>query len=98
MRLEWDPEKNRANSEKHGVSFEEASELFSGDLDFLDIYDEAHSGMEDRFIAIGPIKRGVVVVVYTERQDDVIRVISARMATPRERQSLDEYWRGHDER
>ena len=39
---------------------------------------------EDRFIAVGPIRRGIVVVVFTERQDDVIRMISARIATGRE--------------
>ena len=40
MRFEWDPEKARANLEKHGVSFEEAKALFSSEADYLEIYDE----------------------------------------------------------
>ena len=42
--------------------------------------------MEERFIAIGPIRRGIVLVVWTEPGDDVIRIISARLATPHERE------------
>jgi uncharacterized DUF497 family protein len=52
----------------------------------LEIYDEEHSNEEDRFIAVGPIKRGVIVVAYTERDDDVLRLLSARRATRKERQ------------
>lgn len=83
MRFEWDADKAAANLDKHGSSFEEASELLRGDDDWLEVFDD--SGHEDdRFIAIGLIARGVVVVVYTEQIEDVIRIISARMATPRE--------------
>lgn len=46
---------------------------------------------EDRFIAIGPIARGIVVVVYTERDEGVVRIIGARMATGHER----ELYRSH---
>ena len=84
MRFEWDPDKDRANREKHGISFEEASELLESVNDFLEIYDEAHAGDEERFIAIGPIRNRMVVVYYTERADDVIRIISARRATKNE--------------
>ena len=83
MELEWDPEKDKVNRDRHGISFEESAELFAGD-EYLEIYDEEHSSEEDRFIAVGPIRRGIVLVVFTERQDDVIRIISARMATGRE--------------
>jgi len=62
-----------------------------GDQDYLVIYDEEHSEDEDRFIAIGPLGRGVVVVVHTEPGDDVIRIISARMATRAEEQLFYEY-------
>jgi uncharacterized DUF497 family protein len=81
MRFEWDPTKDRANQEKHGLSFNEASALFESDVDYLEIYDGTHSEDEERFIAIGPIDRGIVVVVYTERIDDVTRIISARPAS-----------------
>jgi uncharacterized DUF497 family protein len=49
------------------------------------LFDEAHSVDEERFIAIGPISRGVVLVVWTEQDEDTIRIISARRATKRER-------------
>ena len=94
MRFEWDPQKNVANQAKHGVSFEEASELFSSDSDYLEVYDAEHSFDEDRFIAIGTTSAGVLVVAYTERREDVIRIVSARRATKAERMRLEDYWRG----
>lgn len=84
VRLEWDDAKNLANQNKHGVSFDEASQLFAEDVECLEIFDELHSDDEDRFISIGPISRGLVLVVWTQRVDDVIRIISARWATKRE--------------
>ena len=93
MQFDWDPEKDKANVQKHGLSFKEASELLEGDADYLEIYDEEHSDEEDRFIAVGPIERGLVVVVYTEREDEVLRIVSARMATKNERQRFEDYER-----
>jgi uncharacterized DUF497 family protein len=81
VKIEWDERKALANRRKHGVSFEEASELFTKDTNYLEIYDDAHSQTEDRFIAIGPIARGLVLVAWTEQYEDVIRIISARWAT-----------------
>lgn len=54
-------------------------------------WDDAHSQVEDRFIAIGEIDRGIVVVVYTEREDDLIRIIGARFATKREQERYREH-------
>lgn len=85
MKVTWDETKNLANRIKHGVSFEEASALFSSGGDYLEIFDEAHSDEEERFIAIGPIRRGVVLVMWTEAEEDTTRIISARWATKRER-------------
>ena len=84
MRFEWDPAKDRANQRKHGVSFEEATEVFDDDARRLDIFDHEHSDLEERFISIGPVRRGLVLVVWTERDEDLIRIISARWTTPRE--------------
>ena len=84
MRFEWAPEKDRANVKKHGLSFGEATTLFTGAEEYLEIYDEKHSDDEDRFIAIGPITRGIIVVVYTERTEDLIRIIGARLASKKE--------------
>ena len=91
MRFEWDPAKEDANRRKHGISFGEATKLFTGRTDYVEIYDEAHSDRENRFIAVGRIKRGVVVVVYVEREEDVLRILSARMATRQERKRFEDY-------
>lgn len=85
MQFAWDEAKNRENQQKHQVSFEEASELFRSGDDYLEIFDEQHSAFEDRFIAIGPIRRGLILVVWTERDEDTIRIISARWAEDAER-------------
>lgn len=63
MEVEWDEAKNLANQRTHGIAFEEAAELFTSGIDYLEIFDEAHSDTEDRFIAVGPIRRGLVVIV-----------------------------------
>jgi len=63
MKFEWDPEKNRANQSKHGVSFEDAVRVFDADEEALELFDEGHSDFEDRFITIGPIEDGLALVV-----------------------------------
>lgn len=65
--------------------------LFRSGQDYLEIFDVAHSQEEDRFIAIGEIRRGVAVVIYSERDEDVVRIIGARMATNRERDHFREH-------
>ncbi len=91
VKVSWNPAKNRANVKKHGVSFEDAQELFTSGVDYLEIFDDAHSDDEDRFLAIGPIRRGLVLVVWTERDEDEVRIISARWATPHEAQLVAEH-------
>ena len=98
MRFEWNPAKSEANRVKHGLSFEEAAELLRGRADYLEIYDEEHADEEDRFIAVGRIRRGVVVVIYTERDGDVVRILSARLATQAERRRFVASKRGEHER
>lgn len=89
IKFEWDENKNRQNQQKHGISFEEAQEIFSGIVfTFIDerFYDE-----EIREISIGAIQGVVIVtVVHTERNGK-IRLISARKATPNERRNYYEY-------
>ena len=85
MEFEWDPAKDRGNRRKHGVSFAEAQRLFESGVDYLEIFHAAHSELEDRFLAIGPIDRGIVVVVYMEPEEGRCRIIGARMASRRER-------------
>lgn len=91
MRFEWDLEKEKINRQKHSVGFREARELLEADTDYLEIFDESHSDDEERFIAIGPVRRGIIVVVWTERTEDTVRIISARTATKREIQLYREY-------
>jgi uncharacterized protein len=84
VKVVWDEAKNLANRRKHGISFEEAEELFAAGSDYLEIFDEDHSESEDRFIAVGPIPHGLIVVVWTAPDDDTLRIISARWANNRE--------------
>ena len=84
MEFEWDKKKAKFNVTKHGITFEEASKLFLGRADYVEIFDESHSDDEDRFIAIGPIRKGIIVIIYIEITLDAIRIISARKATKAE--------------
>jgi hypothetical protein len=84
----WDPSKAQANERNHGVTFEEASTVF-GDTLSLTIYDAEHSDTEDRLIIIGmSLQHRLLVVVHTDR-GDTIRIISARRATPYERETYE---------
>lgn len=87
--VEWDPIKARTNRQKHGVTFEEASTVFT-DTFSSTIPDPLHSEAEDRFIIIGQsIRRRLLIVVHTDRED-VIRIISARVANAREKRTYEE--------
>ncbi len=84
MRFEWDAEKAAANWAKHGVAFEEVLGVF-GDAFEITIADPTHPHGEARFVSIGRTEAGrLFVVAYVER-GDVIRIVSARQATPKER-------------
>ena len=89
MKFEWDNEKARANLEKHGVSFDEATEVFD-DPNALAGEDAEHSYDEARFFIIGYSTRRLLFVVFAERHGDVIRIISARPPTPAERKLYEE--------
>ena len=81
--FEWDLKKANANQDKHGVSFEDASTAFRDPLS-LTITDPLHSDDEERLVLIGMSHNHLLVVVHTERGDN-IRIISARKATKKER-------------
>ncbi|MCD8220584.1 MAG: BrnT family toxin [Clostridiales bacterium] len=83
MKFEWDENKNMLNKEKHKISFETAAHVFD-DSRYIEMYDFEHSKDEDRFIAIGKVG-DVIFVVFAER-GDIIRLISARLATSIERE------------
>ena len=83
MNFEWDEEKRRANISNHGLDFAGAWEIFEGPM--LTGLDEREDYGEDRWIGIGLVSGRVVVVIFTERSDDTIRIISLRKALKHER-------------
>jgi len=88
MEFEWESNKAAANLSKHGVPFDEAKTIFDDPL-YVDFYDPDHSYDEHRYIIIGQSQRGrLLVVSYTEREH-VIRLISARKTTRREREAYE---------
>lgn len=82
LEFEWDEQKAMQNLKKHGVPFTAAAKVFL-DENRIEIYDETHSMEEDRYITIG-LAGDILFVVYTERHPQ-IRLISARLATAKER-------------
>ncbi len=88
MDFEWDPAKASANESKHGVTFEEAMTVFGDPLE-LTISDPDHSMEEFRFVSIGLSGAGQLLIVSYTQRDEVIRLISARLATARERKQYE---------
>jgi uncharacterized DUF497 family protein len=88
VNFEWDEQKNAANIHKHGFDFTDAWEIFEAPM--LTAPDTREDYGEERWIGIGFLRARVVVVIYAERSDDVIRVISLRKALKHERIRLEE--------
>ena len=81
IRFEWDPRKARSNEGKHDVSFEEAQSVFFDEQALL-LEDPVPSDEEERFILLGlSAFFRLLVVVHAVRDEDMIRIISARKAT-----------------
>ncbi|MEH1909938.1 MAG: BrnT family toxin [Nostoc sp.] len=93
LRFEWDERKARSNEQKHGVSFNEAETVFY-DKNARLLYDPEHSLEEDRYIILGmsdSLRLLLVCHLYQE-SEEVIRIISARKATKRERQQYQSFF------
>ena len=90
MKFEWDKAKAASNFKKHKVTFDEASTVFSDPL--ARIFDDPeHSAEERREIIVGhSILSRLLLVCFTEREANVIRIFSARQATRKERQDYEE--------
>ena len=86
MDFEWDPEKARLNDIKHGVSFIEGSEVFDDDLS-SSVQDPDHSQDEERHLLFGKSHQGRYLVVSYVERTEIIRIISVRPMTPRERKA-----------
>ena len=91
MKFEWNEAKSDINYKKHQVRFEEAQTVFL-DRHSQEFYDDEHSEEgEDRFLRIGlSQKLNLLIVVYCERNEETIRIISARKAEPKERKVYEE--------
>ena len=86
MRILWDKDKARINEEKHGVTFEEAAEVLSGDY----IEFESNANGEKRSRAVTRIRGEYLTVVYARRVETK-RIISARHSSQKERQQYERY-------
>ena len=91
LQFEWDENKNAINRKKHQISFEEAETVFY-DSNAVMIPDPEHSEFEERFILLGfsAMARLLLVCHCYRGEDEIIRIISARKATPRERRIYDD--------
>ena len=90
MDFEWGAEKAQKNLEKHGVRFEVAQAVFI-DPDRITAIDDRFDYGEERLVTLGQTHDGILVVVTTERDaGQVIRIISARKASKRERRTYDD--------
>lgn len=77
--FEWDEEKATINARKHGVTFAQASEVFSDPLG-IEFYDLNHSENEPRYARVGLSGKHLLMVVFTVRNQRT-RIIQARKAS-----------------
>ncbi len=92
--FEWDPKKAKTNKTKHKVSFELGVTVFK-DPRAISIYDDKHSGYEDRWITLGLALNGSLLTVHhtfeqIDRDNVTIRIISSRKATKNEKKQYTE--------
>ncbi len=85
MQFEWNTKKAKTNLRKHNVDFSEAETVFGDPLAKI-FDDEEHSFEEKREIIVGhSIQNRLLIISFTERENDTVRIISARLTTPQER-------------
>jgi len=90
FKFEWDTKKAEINFDKHGVSFEEASTVFNDPLAVI-FDDPAHSFGEQREIIIGYSDQNqLLLVCFTEKSNNIIRVFSSRLTTKKERKDYEQ--------
>jgi len=89
MKFEWDQQKNQANIAKHGLDFADAPRVFN--LPLRISLDERQDYGEDRWIGLGILDGRVVIVVFTEPDEQAIRIISLRKALPYERKRYEQF-------
>ena len=95
LHFEWDRAKALSNERKHGVAFTLALSIFR-DPRIQTMFDDEHSGLEERWIALGLASNGgVLVVVHTWMEVDAanvnVRIVSARKANAAEKAVYEEF-------
>jgi len=94
VRFEWSDEKNRLNIKKHGISFEEAKEVFLDPLHISKL-DYRFDYFEERWITVGATRENKILVVanifFDENGEEIIRIISARKANQKERRFYEQH-------
>ncbi len=88
MNFEWDEDKNQENIRKHGFDFADAWEIFEAPM--RTALDTREDYGEGRWNGIGLLGNRIVVLVFTERGEDTIRIISLRKALKHERKRFEE--------
>lgn len=92
MLFKWDPEKADSNKIKHGVSFEMAQTVFDDPFHLSLLDSKKHE--EERWITLGQSIEGLLLVVihtyFSAELGEVVRLISARKATSKERRNYEE--------
>ena len=91
MHYSWDEEKNSSNIARHGIAFEDAKRIFEGPT--VGRVDERFDYGEIRVYAIGLVNGFEITVIYTDRDNEERRIISAWRAEPHERRY---YWQNID--
>lgn len=94
MQFEWDEKKNKSSIKSHGVSFEEAAEVFD-DPFCISMLDKRFNYYEERWISLGSTIKGKIIVTgyayyLAENSEERIRIITARKATRKEREQYEE--------
>ena len=86
IKIEWDASKAASNKRKHGVTFEEAKSVFYDDF-AIQFFDDENSEPEDRFLILGRsnLSRILLICHCEQNSSNLIRIISARKATAKER-------------
>jgi uncharacterized DUF497 family protein len=87
--FEWDAKKAIANAQRHGVTFDEASQVFADDHSST-VADPDHSAEEERSLLFGVTKGARALVVSFTDRGDRIRIINARPMTPNERRAYEQ--------
>lgn len=91
MKFIWDRRKNEANIKKHELDFADGYKVFESPM--LVGLDEREDYGEDRWIGVGLMENRVVVIVFTEPEEETIRIISFRKATSDENKNYEQEYK-----